>query len=134
MPEFSPMTFSEVWDKTVEKHSNEIFLIFENSDGDSAEWNYGDFAKEVSKTAGLLKQHGVGAGDSVHLALANCPSFIAVWLAAIQTGAWIVPSDPMGGPEDLSSHIERTSPKLGFCAKKRVEVYKQACGDLPLLK
>ena len=41
MPEFSPMTFLEVWDKTVEKHSNEIFLIFENSDGDSAEWNYG---------------------------------------------------------------------------------------------
>ena len=134
MPEFSPMTFLEVWDKTVEKHSNEIFLIFENSDGDSAEWNYGDFAKEVSKTAGLLKQHGVGAGDSVHLALANCPSFIAVWLAAIQTGAWIVPSDPMGGPEDLSSHIERTSPKLGFCAKKRVEVYKQACGDLPFVE
>ncbi len=33
MPEFSPMTFLEVWDKTVEKHSNEIFLIFENSDG-----------------------------------------------------------------------------------------------------
>lgn len=32
MPEFSPMTFLEVWDKTVEKHSNEIFLIFENSE------------------------------------------------------------------------------------------------------
>ena len=57
MPEFSPTTFLEVWDKTVENHSNDIFLIFENSDGDSIEWNYGDFDKEVSKTAGVLNQH-----------------------------------------------------------------------------
>ena len=134
MPEFSPMTFLEIWDKTVEKHSNEIFLIFENSDGDSIEWNYGDFDKEVSKTAGVLNQHGVRAGDSVHLALANCPAFISVWLAAVRIGAWIVPSDPMGGSADLASHIERTSPKLGFCAKKRVEVYKRACGDLPFIE
>ena len=69
MPEFSPTTFLEVWDKTVENHSNDIFLIFENSDGDSIEWKYGDFDKEVSKTAGVLNQHGVRAGDSVHLAL-----------------------------------------------------------------
>ena len=118
MPEFSPTTFLEVWDKTVENHSNDIFLIFENSDGDSIEWKYGDFDKEVSKTAGVLNQHGVRAGDSVHLALANCPAFISVWLAAVRIGAWIVPSDPMGGSADLASHIERTSPKLGFCAKK----------------
>ena len=31
----------------------------------------------------------------MHLALTNSPSFVAVWLACAQLGAWIVPSDPM---------------------------------------
>ncbi len=134
MPEFSPVSFSEVWETTLKNHADDTFLIFENLESDTVQWTYKDFNKEVSKIAGLLLEHGVESGDSVHLALSNCPVFIAVWLAAIRLGAWIVPSDPMGGSEDLSSHIERTSPKVGFCAKTRSEVYKEACGNLPFIE
>ena len=134
MPDYSPVSFSEAWERTLKNHANDIFLVFENLEGVTVQWTYKDFNKEVSKIAGLLLQHGVESGDSVHLALSNCPVFIAVWLAAIRLGAWIVPSDPMGGSEDLSSHIERTNPKVGFCAKTRSEVYKEACGDLPLVE
>ena len=134
MPEFSPISFSEVWEMTSKDHADDVFLIFENLENDTVQWTYRDFNKEVSKIAGLLLQNGVEPGDSVHLALANCPVFIAVWLAAIRLGAWIVPSDPMGSSEDLSSHIERTDPKVGFCAKTRSEIYKQACGNLPFIE
>ena len=122
MPEFSPVSFSEVWERTLRDHPDDIFLIFENLESDTVEWTYSDFNKEVSKVASLLLQHGVQSGDSIHLALANCPVFIAVWLAAVRLGAWIVPSDPMGSAEDLLSHIERTHPKVGFCAKTRSEI------------
>jgi crotonobetaine/carnitine-CoA ligase len=134
MPEFPPVSFSEIWETTVKDHADDVFLIFENLEGLSVKWTYKDFDKEVSKIAGLLLQHGVESGDSVHLALANCPVFIAVWLAAIRLGAWIVPSDPMGSSEDLLSHIERTNPKVGFCAKSRSGIYEQACGDLPFIE
>ncbi|MDG2353165.1 MAG: AMP-binding protein [Acidimicrobiales bacterium] len=134
MPEFSPISFSEVWEMTSKDHADDVFLIFENLENDTVQWTYRDFNKEVSKIAGLLLQNGVEPGDSVHLALANCPVFIAVWLATIRLGAWIVPSDPMGSSEDLSSHIERTDPKVGFCAKTRSEIYKQACGNLPFIE
>ena len=134
MPEFSPVSFSEVWERTLRDHPDNIFLIFENLESDTVEWTYSDFNKEVSKVASLLLQHGVQSGDSIHLALANCPVFIAVWLAAVRLGAWIVPSDPMGSAEDLLSHIERTHPKVGFCAKTRSEIYKQACGSLPFIE
>ena len=134
MPEFSPVSFSEVWERTLKNHSDDVFLIFENLESDTAKWTYGDFNKEVSKIASLLLKHDVKSGDSIHLALANCPVFIAVWLAAIRLGAWIVPSDPMGSAEDLMSHIERTRPKVGFCAKSRSEVYQKACGNLPFIE
>ena len=42
------------------------------------------------------RAHGVGHGDAVHLALTNSPAFVAVWLAAIRLGAWIVPVRPDG--------------------------------------
>ena len=134
MPEFSPVSFSEVWERTLKNHSDDVFLIFENLESDTVKWTYSDFNKEVSKIASLLLKHDVKSGDSIHLALANCPVFIAVWLAAIRLGAWIVPSDPMGSAEDLMSHIERTRPKVGFCAKSRSEVYQKACGNLPFIE
>ena len=134
MPEFSPVSFSEVWERTLKNHSDDVFLIFENSESDTVKWTYSDFNKEVSKIASLLLKHDVKSGDSIHLALANCPVFIAVWLAAIRLGAWIVPSDPMGSAEDLMSHIERTRPKVGFCAESRSEVYQKACGNLPFIE
>ena len=134
MTEFSPVSFSEVWERTLKNHTDDVFLIFENLESDTAKWTYSDFNKEVSKIASLLLKHDVKSGDSIHLALANCPVFIAVWLAAIRLGAWIVPSDPMGSAEDLMSHIERTRPKVGFCAKSRSEVYQKACGNLPFIE
>ena len=30
MPEFSPVSFSEVWERTLRDHPDDIFLIFEN--------------------------------------------------------------------------------------------------------
>ena len=69
MPEFSPVSFSEVWETTLKNHADDTFLIFENLESDTVQWTYKDFNKEVSKIAGLLLQHGVESGDSVHLAL-----------------------------------------------------------------
>ena len=30
MPEFSPVSFSEVWETTLKNHADDTFLIFEN--------------------------------------------------------------------------------------------------------
>ena len=42
---------------------------------------------------------------------------VAVWIAAIRLGAWIVPSDPFGAAPELAEHILRTSPVVGVCAE-----------------
>jgi crotonobetaine/carnitine-CoA ligase len=62
----------------------------------------------------------------VHLALTNSPTFVAVWIATVRLGAWIVPSDPMGRTPEFADHIERTEPVVGFCAADRAEVYRAA--------
>jgi carnitine-CoA ligase len=124
-----PVSFAAVWANAVAEHNHETFLVFEGPDGHVAEWTYADFDRQVSRVATLLVDHGVGSGASVHLALTNSPTFVAVWLAATRLGAWIVPSDPMGRTPELADHIERTRPTIGFCASDRADVYRAAAPD-----
>ena len=103
-----PTTFAHVWANAVSTRPDAPFLTFEGPDGSVADWTYGEFDRVVARTATELASHGVGPGAAVHLALANSPTFVAVWIATIRLGGWIVPSDPMGRSTELEDHIERT--------------------------
>jgi len=121
-----PITFAHTWANAVATRPDEPFLVFEGPDGAATEWTYADFDEHVGRIAGYLVAHGVAAGDSVHLALTNCPTFIGVWIAANRLGASIVPSDPMGRAPELADHIERTGAAVGFCSIDRAETYSDA--------
>ncbi|MBC8195958.1 MAG: AMP-binding protein [Acidimicrobiia bacterium] len=129
----SAATFSDSWVRSVNRRGDDPFLIFENSDGVASSWTYGEFDDVVSRVAGTLVSRGVLAGSAVHMALANSPAFVAVWLAAVRLGAWVVPSDPLGRTVELEGHIRRTAPTVGVCASSRSDVYRDACVDVPVI-
>ena len=101
-------------------------MRFEVSENEAAEWSYSEFDGLVGQVAGSLAKLKVGRGRSVHLALANSPLFVAVWLATLRLGGWIVPSDPHGRALELADHISRTNPAVGICASDRAAVYREA--------
>jgi crotonobetaine/carnitine-CoA ligase len=111
-----------------------LFLIFEGPDGCATEWTYQEFDDIVTGTAAFLQAHGVRYGDAVHIALTNSPAFVALWLATSRLGGWIVVSDPMGTTPELAAHVERTRPKIGFCADARAAVYRAAAGAMPFVE
>jgi len=122
-------TFAAVWCDRIEAHPDSTFLIFEAPDGAVSQWTYGEFDEEVARVAALLVANGVGSGSAVHLALTNCPTFVAVWLASVRLGAWIVPSDPMSRTPELADHMARTAPTVGFCSVDRSETYRAGVLD-----
>jgi len=128
------ITFSAAWKRAVAGHGDAPFLTFEAPDGNVTDWTYAEFDTVVARMATELASHAVGQGSAVHLALTNCPTFVAVWIAANRLGAWIVPSDPMGRTPELIDHIERTRPAVGFCAAARADVYRPAAGSIPLFE
>jgi len=125
------VTFASVWEHSLATRGDAPFLVFEAPDGTVTDWSYAAFDELVERFACELVRHGVEPGSSVHLALTNSPTFVAVWLAATRLGAWIVPSDPMGRAPELADHIERTDPTIGFCARERVGEYRPAAGNMP---
>ena len=118
-----PTTFARVWAEGVVAHPDRSFLIFEAPDGQVTNWSYGEFDRVVARVAAFLAAERVGPGSAVHLALTNCPTFVAVWIAALRLGAWIVPSDPMGREPELADHLMRTTPAVGFCSSTRRHEY-----------
>jgi crotonobetaine/carnitine-CoA ligase len=128
------ITFAEQWDRSVRTTPDSTFLLFEGPDGEVSSWSYRTFDDTVGRVVAWLAAHGVARGDSVHLALTNSPTFVAVWLAAIKLGAWIVPSDPMATTPELADHIARTSPLVGFCATSRADVYRQAAQAMTVVE
>ena len=124
-----PVRFAEVWDRTVERDPAALFLRYAAPDGSVGEWSYGAFDRQVDGLAARLGAAGVRPGRAVHMALANGPAFVAVWLASVRLGAVMVPSDPFGRAPELAGHISRTNPAVGLCAADRAEEYRRGCAE-----
>jgi crotonobetaine/carnitine-CoA ligase len=122
-------TFAQRWRDAVAAVGSRPFLVWEDPEGRVTEWTYAEFDALVGRVAGGLAARGVEPGRSVHLALANSPAFVAVWLATVRLGAWIVPSDPKATAPEIAGHVTRTNPAVGVCATARAGVYKDGASS-----
>lgn len=125
--------FGDLWRDAVATRSNATFLVFETSSGSSHSWTYAEFDEVVARAAKTLVRLKVGKGDSVNLALTNSPAFVALWLASVRLGAWIVPSDPQSRTQELVEHQSRTNSKVGICSVHREDEFRAAALSIPVI-
>jgi crotonobetaine/carnitine-CoA ligase len=125
--------FGDLWRDAVSTRSNATFLVFETSSGSSHSWTYAEFDDVVARAAATLDGLGVRKGESVSLALTNSPAFVALWLAAVRLGAWIVPSDPQSRTQELVEHQSRTNSKVGICSVHREDEFRAAAHSIPVI-
>ncbi len=126
-----PVTFTELWARTVAAHPTRPFLVFEAPDRTVTAWTYGEFDQLTARVAARFAESGAGPAAPVHLALTNSPAFVAAWIASLRLGAAIVPSDPMATTAELADHLERTRPAVGLCAAERADTYRGASRSMP---
>ena len=81
-------TFAAIWASSVDRRADAIFLVSEGPDGLVSKWTYGEFDGVVNRVAATLASNGVEPGSPVHMALANCPAFVAVWRQTTASAAW----------------------------------------------
>lgn len=118
--------FEQLWRRTVGSAPDARFLLFPENGGRVREWTYAGFDEIVGRVATVLREHGVGPDRPVHLALGNCPAFVAVWLACSRLGSWMVPADPRAPAGELAGQLPRVSPAVGLCATARAPTYRDA--------
>lgn len=106
-------TFAGSWRRAVSRAGDRSFLLWQDDDLDERkEWTYAEFDRSVRQVSARLGELGVRRGNHVHVALGNSPAFVAVWLACVQLGAAIIPSDPRAPAKELVATIARAGPVL----------------------
>ena len=119
-------------------NGDRVALLWEGEPGDERRITYAELTDEVKRTANVLRELGVGAGDRVAIYLPMIPEAIAAMLAVARIGA--IHSVIFGGfsADSLRSRIDDAGAKLVITAdggyrKGRVSPLKpavdQALGD-----
>jgi crotonobetaine/carnitine-CoA ligase len=122
-------TFAARWREAVSAVPDDVFLVFEDSAERATQWTYSAFDAKVRGVEAALQARGVRPGGRIHLVLRNSPAFVAIWLAAAEMGACIVPSDPQSSARELGIHMDRTTPRLVVCGAASAEECAQAASE-----
>ena len=122
----APMTLARAWRTAARAVPEHTFLVYEADGGAVSEWTYARFDRLTREVAARLAAEGVGAGSRVHLVAANCPAFVATWLACSRLGACMVPSDPRATTRELAEHVARTRPAVAVVGASSAAAYPAA--------
>ncbi len=76
--------------------------------------NYGLLQQAAMRTAGMLRQQGVEAGDRVALMLPNVPHFVGAYYGSLQIGAVVVPLNVLNKRREIEYYLRDSGAKLLF--------------------
>ena len=122
--------FADRWDRAVASVPHRPFLLWDDGSGATSSWTYQQFDRVLTEVAGWLADAGIKPGDGIHLTLPNSPAFVALWLAGMRMGAWILPADPQATAPEIRQQIELARPRLGICSAGSDRAYAEAAGLL----
>ena len=114
-------------------YPDKVFVIFEESDGHTQDFTYGDFNRMVNRTANGLLSLGVRKGDKVNLHLTNCPEFLFFWFACAKIGAVMMPSNPSASVDELAYLVDHSESVLSVTQPDllpMVEAVRAQCPQL----
>lgn len=101
------------------------FLILD----DGVTWTYADFVVRVAQLAHVLQDAGVRPGDRVIVQASKLADTIALYGAAVQTGAVYLPLNTAYTQSELSYFIDDAAPCLVVCDAQDVGDLTAICGD-----
>jgi acetyl-CoA synthetase len=82
-------------------HINKVALYWENEEGESKRFTYGELSQLTNQMANALLSLGFQKGDRLLIRLPNIPEFPLVFLGAIKIGAVPIPSSTMLTAEEI---------------------------------
>lgn len=109
----------------VERNPDKEFLVFEDDQGTVTRLTYADTAERVAQLANYLDDHGIGAGASVAIMLANCPEFIIAWFAVSGIGAVAVPVNVHYSANELAYLIQNSETAAIVTEPRHVDLFSQ---------
>ena len=118
-------TLREILEYRADTIPDELFVLFDDIDAGVSSYSYGAFDASVNRTAGMLRDLGIGAGDKINLHLGNCVEFLLLWFAAAKVGAVIMPTNVAASSDELEYLIDHSECRLIFTQPAYLEIARQ---------
>lgn len=124
--------FAHDWFDTWAVGNSTPGLVIVEEDGSRGAYTFDQLARRSNQVAAMLREGGIGKGDSVIVMLGNQVELWETMLAIIKLGAVIMPTTTALGSSELSERIERGNAKGAVCnasdTEKFVDLPENFCG------
>jgi len=121
---FDPIPVHECIKKAASKFPNNVSIYYKPID---KKYTYREINYISDKIANALYEEGIKKGDAVAIMTANCPEFLLCCLGILETGATVVPINPLLKEADVV-HIIKDAGNIEtiFVHKKNFRTIKKA--------
>ena len=129
---FDPIPLHEYLKRIITKYLNNVCVYYKPKD---KKYTYRELINISDRIANALHKAGVRKGDGVGIMTSNCPEFISCCLGILETGASLVPINPLLKEADVS-HIIKDAGIINivFVHKNNFRVIKKVRKDIELQK
>ena len=102
---FDPIPVHEFVKLSAKKFPNNVCVYHKATD---KKYTYRELIQYADRIANALNELGIGKGDFVGIMSVNCPEFIFAWLGILETGATVVPLNPLLHESDVTHIVRET--------------------------
>lgn len=104
-------------------------------DVDDTAWTYGELIAEVNRLShGLRDRYGLTRGDTVACVMTNAPQMVALYLAAMQSGLYLVTVNYHLTRHEIAYILADSGAQVAFCSPRAEEaVVRAADGTIPVV-
>ena len=116
-----------LYDGLIAPHADNAAVFLDLDDG--TQWTYADFVRRTAQIAHVLSNAGVKPGDRVVVQAPKVADAIALYGAAVQTGAVYLPLNTAYTQSEVRYFIEDAAPMVVICDPDRVEEIADISGS-----
>lgn len=129
--------FAHDWFEPFARGNDAPGLVIVEEDGARASYSFDELARRSDQVAAMLREQGIGPGDSVIVMLGNQVELWETMLAIIKLGAVIMPTTTAAPPAELADRVQRGEARAVVCnasdtgkfADLDVELHRFAVGE-----
>jgi len=121
--QFDPIPVHEFIKRTIRRFPNNLCVFHTPTE---RKFTYRELGHYADRVANALHDLGVGKGDAVGIMSGNCPEFLFCYLGVLETGAILVPINPLLTESDVTHIVRETgSMKVIFAHKANYRIIKR---------
>jgi acetyl-CoA synthetase len=109
-------------------------LLYEDADGTTARYTFGDLKRLSNRLGNALRGLGVARGERVAIVLPQCPEAAIAHLAVYKIGAIALPLSVLFGPEALGYRLANSRAAVVVTDAERLPLIESLRGELPELR